>query len=307
MARNKSPDPIARTEQADATAVATASQAQDELHQRSTQIAELFGDGLPYDRERLIGMARTYMAASAEAMLEAGKCLVQLKENEPHGEFGQIVERRLGIPARTAQKMMAASVKFLSPALASKAPTLALLGKSKMFELMAEDDGTLAALAEGGTLAGATIDEIDAMSARELRAALRERDQRLGARQRMLDKAQAEVNRLKEADDMRRNGAADEREAAQVDELRDAGLNAELALKQLVAAVDEVLQAPATAAAELQARQTLDFICQRLADLCGERSVSVDLLGERVEPGWVRDIAEAANAAPAAPARKRRA
>ncbi len=32
-----------------------------------------FGDGLPYERERIVHEARFYMAQSAEAMLEAGR------------------------------------------------------------------------------------------------------------------------------------------------------------------------------------------------------------------------------------------
>ncbi|PAV07847.1 DUF3102 domain-containing protein, partial [Arsenophonus sp. ENCA] len=91
--------------------------------------------------------ARFYMAQSAEAMLEAGKRLIIIKENEPHGEFEKIVRERLGIPERTAQRMMQASLKYMSPTLAAKASSLALLGKTKLFELMLEDDEDLAELA----------------------------------------------------------------------------------------------------------------------------------------------------------------
>lgn len=69
--------------------------------------------------------------------------------------------------------MMASAIKFSSPLLAAKRPTLAVLEKSKLFELLTEDDEELAGLADGGTLAGLTIDEVDRMSVRELRAALR--------------------------------------------------------------------------------------------------------------------------------------
>lgn len=64
---------------------------------------------------------------------------------------------------------MQAAVKFTGP----KASALAHLGKTKLLELMSEDDDDLDALAEGGTLAGHTLDEIDRMSSRELREALR--------------------------------------------------------------------------------------------------------------------------------------
>lgn len=65
--------------------------------------------------------------------------------------------------------MMQASTKYLSPALKPNVPTLAHLGKAKLFELMTEDDEELAELADGGTVAGLTLDDVDRMSVRELR------------------------------------------------------------------------------------------------------------------------------------------
>lgn len=101
------------------------------------------------------------IAQSAEAMLEAAKRLTILKECEPHGEFESIVRDALGIPERTAQRLMQASIKYTSPQLSAKAPALALLGKTKLFELMTEDDDVLYELADGGTIAGMTLDDID--------------------------------------------------------------------------------------------------------------------------------------------------
>lgn len=144
------------------------------MAEHSAVVMAQFGDGLPYDRVRVVNEARFYMAQSAEAMLEAGKRLVVLKEHEPHGDFEQVLREQLGIPERTAQRMMQASIRFLSPQLQAKAPTLALLGKSKLFELLAEEDEDLAALADGGTVAGLDLDDIDRMSCRELRKALRD-------------------------------------------------------------------------------------------------------------------------------------
>ncbi|MCT8342394.1 DUF3102 domain-containing protein [Photorhabdus kleinii] len=138
------------------------------------QIMEQFGDGLPYERERIVHETRFYMAQSAEAMLEAGKRLIILKENEPHGEFVDIVKDQLGLEPRIAQKMAQAALKFLSPGLETKAKTFSLLGRSKLYELMLEDDDELSELAEGGTVAGLTLDDIDCMSVRELRKTLRD-------------------------------------------------------------------------------------------------------------------------------------
>ncbi|CZY48039.1 Phage protein [Enterobacter hormaechei] len=160
------------------------------------EIMQQFGDGLPYERDRIVHETRFYMAQSAEAMLEAGKRLVILKENEPHGEFISILENELGLPYRTSVRMMQASTKYLSPVLKSNVPTLAHLGKSKLFELMTEDDESLAELADGGTVAGLKLDDVDRMSCRELRQALREARETSAAQQRVLADKNEKIDSL---------------------------------------------------------------------------------------------------------------
>ncbi|MFT8211467.1 MAG: DUF3102 domain-containing protein [Symbiopectobacterium sp.] len=159
-------------------------------------IMQQFGDGLPYERDRIVHETRFYMAQSAEAMLEAGKRLIILKENEPHGEFVEIVREHLGIEPRIAQKMAQAALKFLSPGLESKAKTFSLLGRSKLYELMLEDDEELAQLADGGTVAGLTLDDVDRMSCRELKAALREARETNAAQQRVLADKNEKIDSL---------------------------------------------------------------------------------------------------------------
>lgn len=160
------------------------------------EIMQQFGDGLPYERDRIIHEARFYMAQSAESMLEAGKRLVILKENEPHGEFINVLENELGLPYRTSVRMMQAATKYLSPTLKSNVPALAHLGKTKLFELIAEDDEELSELAEGGTIAGLTLDDIDRMTSRELRAALRESRETNSAQQRVLADKNEKIDAL---------------------------------------------------------------------------------------------------------------
>ncbi|HIA1612250.1 TPA: DUF3102 domain-containing protein [Salmonella enterica] len=170
----------------------------NEIARHRMAIMEQFGEGLPYERTRIIHEAKFYMAQSAEAMLEAGKRLVILKENEPHGDFIEIVESQLSLSKRTAQVMMQASLKYLSPKLESKAQALALLGKTKLFELMTENDEELAALADGGTIADLTLDDIDRMTTRELRKALRESKEDLAASRKLNAEKSQEINELKE-------------------------------------------------------------------------------------------------------------
>lgn len=162
---------------------------------QAQHIMDTFGDGQLYERSRVVTEARFYMAQSADAMLEAGKRLIVLKENEAHGEFTHIIEDQLGIPSATARRMMQAAFKYCSPQLQSKRSALSVLGKTKLFELMTEDDEQLAELADGGTIAGLTLDKIDTMSSRELKAALRESHNKLQ------DKEAVIINKNKKIDD----------------------------------------------------------------------------------------------------------
>ncbi|EHZ6191208.1 DUF3102 domain-containing protein [Salmonella enterica] len=170
----------------------------NEITQHRIAIMEQFGEGLPYERTRVINETRFYMAQSAEAMLEAGKRLVILKENEPYGEFQTIAQNELGLDDRIARKMAQAAIKFLSPKLEDKRKTFSDLGRSKLYELMLEDDEELAELAEGGTVAGLTLDDIDRMSVRELRKALRESKEDLAASRKLNSEKSQEINELKE-------------------------------------------------------------------------------------------------------------
>lgn len=172
----------------------TASTTQMAAH--SDLIMAQFGEGLPYDRTRVVHEAKFYMTQSAEAMLEAGRRLIVLKEHEPHGEFVEIAEGQLGLNVKTAQRMMAASIKFMNPKLAPKATTLSLLGKSKLYELMLEDDDELAALADGGTVAGLELDDVERMSVRELRAALREAKENYQAQAGVLSDKNTKIDKL---------------------------------------------------------------------------------------------------------------
>lgn len=166
------------------------------MTQHRMEIMQQFGDGLPYERNRIVHEARFYMDQSAEAMLEAGKRLVILKENEPHGEYVQIVKEQLNLEPRIAQKMAQAALKFLSPELTSKAKTFSHLGRSKLYELMLEDDEDLAELADGGTVAGLTLDDVDRMSVRELRQSLREARETNAAQQRVLADKNEKIDSL---------------------------------------------------------------------------------------------------------------
>lgn len=287
------PDPIAPTDVMDRATLQADSAALTELGRRSAEVAESYGDGLPYDRNRVISEARFFMGQSAEAMLEAGKRLVQIKENEEHGEWTRICEEQLGLASRTARTMMQAAVRFLGPDLASKrpAPAVLALGRTKLIELLTQPDEEIEELAGGGTVAGLTLDEIDSMSARQLRDALRAekaaRQKDAKAKQKVIDGKESKITALEEQLAHRASAEPSELEAYQLSAVRDAGLAAEMAIRQLVGEANTVLQGPASEATGTAARQAVEFVAQVFAGLINEHGIVVDFT-EAVSPHWLK-------------------
>ena len=295
MTRGRKPNPVA-TEVVDVklnpTALAQAGAAATTMGTRSAEISERYGDGSVYERHRIVGETRFFLAQGAEAMLEAGKRLIQIKENEPHGDYLAIIEASLGIGARSAQLMMKAAVKFLSPQLKSNAKPVSLLGPSKLFVLMAESDDDIVELAEGGTLAGVTIDDMQRMTRDELKAALREAKQTADAKQAVIDKRDARVSALEEqlARPWKPPAGSVAKTAEQqaiLDAMRSYVINAEVAIGSLATVCDGIFDSNAPECVQDLARQNLEYVAQCVADLNRTHGIELNM-AERIVPEWVR-------------------
>lgn len=110
---------------------------------------------------------RFYQRRTVEAILETGKRLLLLKEMTPHGEFTQRVEM-LGFHKLTAQRFMRTALKT------AKSVNLTLLSTqvknaSAFLELVTHDDDVLENLQD--------MDDIDRLSASQLRERLRQAEQ----------------------------------------------------------------------------------------------------------------------------------
>lgn len=259
-------------------------------------------EGRTYDRVALLDEARYFLAQAHSAFLEVGRRLIVIKEHEPFGNFLHAIEA-LGMNVRTAQRFMQATTKFLGPTL-RRSPQLLNLGQAKLFELLAEDEGDIAAFAEGGTLYGLTLDDADRMSPSELRAHVREQRATLKAKDKVIAEKNAKIDGLSEQLHKRASSDPAERERAQLELLRADCLRVEIALLRALATVDQVMGDPATDAAAVAARQSVDFICQKLVDACLSRGITVDL-AERVSPIWYQPIEQAATDGMALEERKR--
>ena len=111
--------------------------------------------------------ARFYQVQAASSLIELGKQIILLKAHEPHGQFLAAVEE-LGMAERSAQYAMAAAQKFSNP------HTCAHLGDAKIRALTVLDDDSIKTLEDGGELKGVgTLDDVERMTVRELRSALR--------------------------------------------------------------------------------------------------------------------------------------
>lgn len=136
---------------------------------------------------------RFYQQRTVEACLELGKRLLLLKEMTPHGDFKQRIAM-LNIHERTAQRFMSASLKF------SKSDNLSLLkavgNQSKLLELLVLDDDEVKLLEEGGSIGDITLDEIERMTASELKKALREAQADATAKENIIRKKDEKLNEL---------------------------------------------------------------------------------------------------------------
>jgi len=156
----------------DHDALDQAGQAMTAQAARISVIDQQYGIDAPYNLEAYIARIRRNVAETAERLIEMGLLLIQIREREAQGTFHQALDQ-IGIGVRFAQRAMQTAAKL------HDLPNLQRLGVSKVLELVSEDDEVLAELDAGGTLAGKTFDELDRMSVRELKAALRaERQER---------------------------------------------------------------------------------------------------------------------------------
>ena len=157
----------------------------------------LLAQQLGYDGACTVGALedgiRFYQQRTAEACLELGKRLLLLKEASLHGEFMPRLEL-LGVDHTAAKRFMSVAAKF------SKGAPAHLLqaanNQRKLVELLVLDDSEIAELDEGATVRGISLDDVDRMSARELRAALRESKEEAVAQEALVTKLHANNDKL---------------------------------------------------------------------------------------------------------------
>ena len=174
MARNTTPAPESREVPANEVVIAEEFNAANQLavmtieaNDQAVAIAKQIGYSGAVTVGALEDEIRFYQRRTVEAILECGKRLRLLKKMTAHGEFEQRVGM-LGFSDRTARRFMQAAQKV------SKSANLAVLSTqvksaSAFLELVTHDDDALESLKD--------MDDIDRMSASELRDTLRQAKQ----------------------------------------------------------------------------------------------------------------------------------
>ena len=169
-----------------------------ELSIHSATVMEKFSNGEAYNEAIWIERGRFAVRQTMEGMFELGRALIVIKEHTPHGRFTEIIGTEFGLHEREARRLMNATLRFIDPKMKSVQSKLITIGKSKLLELLVEEDDTLIELADGGDINGHTLDDIDRMTRNELRAALREARETAEAKDKVIADKNKKVDELAE-------------------------------------------------------------------------------------------------------------
>ena len=182
----------------------------------SLAVMEQWGGSEAYNEERWIERGRYAVRQTMEGMFELGRALIVLKEHTEHGRFSEIVQREFGIKTAETARLMAATRRFATPQMQKAQAKLMDLGKSKLLELLVEEDVTLVGLADGEEVNGMTLDDVDRMTVRELRSALRSAREDTDATRKVSADKDAKINRLTEQLEKQKSAKTKEPDAADV-------------------------------------------------------------------------------------------
>lgn len=195
--------------------------------------------------------------AGGEAILTIGRGLIEAKALLSHGEWLPWLEERVEFSEKAAQRFMLLARKYSNPT------TLSDLGASKALILLAIPDEVRDEFIEAPHVVDGEEKTVTDMSVRELKAAIKERDEALrAAAQAQAEQKAAEDAREKMAEDMRLaneriaglNAEVEER-SAEAREAQDAAVRLEKELEELRSRPVEVAVQADPAAVEAARRE----------------------------------------------------
>jgi hypothetical protein len=270
-------------------ALATASRALTTLSQEALAIKEAFN--LPsMDPHALEEQLRVWVDHTSRSMFMVGAHLVALRAVTAQGDW-LLTLGRCGIAPRAAQKFMQAASKCLGRD--GPRERVLQLERSKVLELVTLDDEQLDELERTGGIAqlALELDEIDRMSASQLRERLRKHEVAMASKDRLIANKDARINALDEQ--LHRPFQPGEHEAARnaeeqalLAQMRDCIVAVEAAFAQMGVMAQRATDGSMSAAVTLACSQNLTYLAQRVAEVLGTAGVDVDF-AEMVTPTWV--------------------
>jgi hypothetical protein len=233
---------------------------------------------------------RGYMSSAVEVMFGIGARLILLKALTEHGQWLPLLDS-IGVSARTATRIMQATIKFSDPKTLTAKGRIPDLGRTKMIELLVLDDEQIEALEEGKSVMDMELDDVARMTPAELRKHLRETRNKVDAQKKLIERKNKDVDALQERLDQPYTPsegavAQTEEEQAKFIALQEAHLGAIAAQSRLAVIVRDIKQASNEALTE-EADSAMRHLCQRAAETVHEHGIAVDF-EEMVTPSWLQ-------------------
>ena len=264
---------------------------ENEAELRTHDLAVKLGYDGPLDPDLIQRGLVFQMRRTVETCLETGRALLILKERVGHGNFLERL-REVQIEPRMAQRFMQAAMRF--PNTTSKVAFGAAIGsQTKLLELLVLDDNEIKQLAEDGFVGDIQLDAIEHMSVSELKAKLREREQDIGAKDKVIAKRDQKIAKLEERLDRPwqsnvQSVAQNAEEAAALDALGEATNEIDVTFTKLGMSA-AVLQDNPREAVRGRALQAVQYLVARMRDVIVENGLEVPI-GEDafgVRPAWL--------------------
>ena len=133
------------------------------------QVEDLYGDGLPYDYNRLIEVGRVAARNVYQSMLDLGKACMRIAVHETKGKYEEALER-MGTSHSDGWSARQAVLKIGD---VDESSPVNFLGKRKVRSVLQLDAPTIKTYLEGGDLGAIPHDDVEKMSSRELEEEVR--------------------------------------------------------------------------------------------------------------------------------------
>lgn len=133
------------------------------------QVEEFYGDGLPYDYNRLVEVGRVAARNVYQSMLDLGKACMRIAAHETKGKYEEALER-MGTSHSDGWFARQAVLKIGD---IDESSPVNFLGKRKVRSVLQLDKPTIKTYLEGGDLGTIPHDDVEKMSSRELEEEVR--------------------------------------------------------------------------------------------------------------------------------------